>query len=342
LFTALARAGWCGVDLFFVLSGFLITGILYDSKGSTSYYRSFYARRVLRIFPLYYAVIFFSVVILPALFPASDLAVLGERALNRWSAIWYLLYLSNVVVALDGFHHPILSISWSLAIEEQFYLVWPLVVHALSRGALIRVCVMLVFFAPLFRTALWWLDARPDAIYVLTPGRADALAVGALIALVLRGASGLAPLARWARLAGPAAAAVVLWMIASDPEASWEAPLMQTAGYSLLAVAFGSLVVLTLAGGSNGRLAAVLSASFLRTFGKYSYALYLFHVPVRRVIRDNFYGPAQFPIWAGSQLPGQLLFYVVATAPALLLAWISWNLLEKRALALKRFFPYGR
>jgi peptidoglycan/LPS O-acetylase OafA/YrhL len=77
-------------------------------------------------------------------------------------------------------------------------------------------------------------------------------------------------------------------------------------------------------------------------FGRYSYALYLFHLPIRRFIRDEYFPVADFPTWLGSPLPGQLLFYVVATAPALLLAWASWHLYERQCLKLTRFFPYGR
>ena len=80
----------------------------------------------------------------------------------------------------------------------------------------------------------------------------------------------------------------------------------------------------------------------MRTFGRYSYALYLFHVPVRRWVRDTYFPIAAFETWLGSPLPGQILFYVVTTAPALLLAWASWHLYEKQVLKLKEFFPYER
>jgi peptidoglycan/LPS O-acetylase OafA/YrhL len=116
---------------------------------------------------------------------------------------------------------------------------------------------------------------------------------------------------------------------------------MQTAGYTLLALAFGALVALLALDAAPG-CSRVLNTPVLRAFGKYSYALYLFHIPVRRFIRDEYFPVADFPTWMGSPLPGQMLFYVVATAPAFLLAWLSWHLLESRVLALKGRFPYER
>ena len=132
--------GGFGVDLFFVLSGFLITGILADTRGHRSFFKSFYARRVLRIFPLYYAICLFSFVVLPNLGPLLAGAV-GEGTaqtiqtkLDRFGTVgadqwYYWTYLSNFVAAkVNAWRHGILDVSWSLAIEEQFYLVWPLLV----------------------------------------------------------------------------------------------------------------------------------------------------------------------------------------------------------------------
>src|SRR5437870_557283 len=126
-------SGWIGVDLFFVLSGFLITGILSDSKGATGYFRNFYARRVLRIFPLYYGVVAFSLLILPYI-PHWKLENLARI---KGDELWYWTYLSNFSIAAHAaFRHGILDVSWSLSIEEQFYLMWPLLVLLLSRRSL--------------------------------------------------------------------------------------------------------------------------------------------------------------------------------------------------------------
>jgi peptidoglycan/LPS O-acetylase OafA/YrhL len=346
VYVNLARLGWSGVDLFFVLSGFLITGILYDAKGRTHYYRNFYARRTLRIFPLYYVFVFFTLAISPWLWPDTDLAAMGRNAMKDTSEAWYWLYLSNILFAIkEGFGHPNLAVTWSLAIEEQFYLVWPVVVALLGRRSLMWTCVGLMATALASRTALVMGGADPTAAHVLTFCRMDPLAAGSFVALALRDHHEAARLVAWARRLAPAAllAFFGIWYV-EDPlnnESSTE-PIMLTAGLTILALFFGSLVALTATSSDGSALSRVFSAPLLRTFGKYSYALYLFHVPVRRWIRDTYFPVAAFQTWMGSPLPGQLLFYVVATAPAFLLAWASWHLYEKQVLKLKRFFPYER
>jgi len=132
LFVSSSRISWAGVDLFFVLSGFLITGILFDAKGKDFYFRNFYARRTVRIFPLYYAFLLVALVLLPIVTPAS----LADVYLHEFPTqkVWYWLYLSNFYQAFHPTHH-LVFVSWSLAIEEQFYLCWPLVVFLCSRKA---------------------------------------------------------------------------------------------------------------------------------------------------------------------------------------------------------------
>jgi peptidoglycan/LPS O-acetylase OafA/YrhL len=346
VYVSLARLGWSGVDLFFVLSGFLITGILYDAKGTAQYYRNFYIRRTLRIFPLYWAFVFFTLKIAPRLWPDTALAGLARAAMSETSEAWYWLYLSNVLFARDeGFGHPNLAVTWSLAIEEQFYLVWPAVVALLGRRTLMWTCAALMATALGARAMLLGLTGNEVAAYVLPFCRMDALAAGAIVALAVRHADDRARFVRWARRVAPAAlvAVLVVWYV-EDPmdNDTWTEPIMQTAGYTMLALLFGALVALAATAGEDEWVSRLFAGRTLRTLGKYSYALYLFHVPVRRWIRDTYFPVAAFPTWLGSPLPGQLLFYVVATTPAFLLAWASWHLYEKQVLALKRYVPYGR
>jgi peptidoglycan/LPS O-acetylase OafA/YrhL len=351
VYVGLARLGWSGVDLFFVLSGFLITGLLYDSKGGAHYFRNFYIRRTLRIFPLYYAFLFFTLRVAPWLWPDTELAAMARDAMAGRSEAWYWLYASNVLFALDtNFGHPNLAVTWSLAIEEQFYLIWPLVVALAGRRTLLWTCGGLMVAALGTRFALVAGGAHWIVPYVLPFCRIDALAAGALVALAMRRAAGGPPAAPpWlltaARVVAPAAAVAVLgiWYL-EDPfnAGDWTEPVMQAAGYTVLALGFGAVVALAAGAPPGAVLPQVFSAPVLRMFGRYSYALYLFHLPIRRFIRDEYFPVADFPTWLGSPLPGQLLFYVVATAPALLLAWASWHLYEKQCLKLTRFFPYGR
>ncbi len=328
-------AGWTGVDLFFVISGFLITRILLDARGSDRYFVSFYARRTLRIFPLYYLVVFASVVVLPAMPAAEQLLVGPQTPPERWP---YWLYLTNFTVADRGFIHGILDIAWSLAIEEQFYIVWAVVVWLCPPRGLGLLCAALIVVSPWLRLEAVATGTDPIAVYVLTPYRADSLATGALLAWsATRGwLPGLAAAAPWVTLAG------VLTLVAvtvADGSTWWQGPWWQRVGYSGVALTSGALLVGALAHSSEAWWPRVLSARWLGAFGKYSYALYLFHLPVLRVVRAYVFDPLEVHLLGAIWL-SQLAFYVIATLPAFALAWVSWHIFEHPILRLKRWFPY--
>lgn len=328
--------GWSGVDLFFALSGFLITGILIDARGSDRYFTSFYARRTLRIFPIYYLIVFLSLIVLPRFHEWHDLLA-GAGAPREQTPYW--LYLTNFAVASrDRFLHGILDVTWSLAIEEQFYLVWAAVVWLCPPRALGPLCFAVVLLSPVARTVALALGAEPIDVYVLTPYRADALATGAVIAWMLRQGW----LQRWGHRALALAAAAagglgaVCWL---DGDTGWQEPTMQRVGYSLLAVTAAGMLVAAVVQPPDSLWPRLLSAGWLRAFGKYSYCLYLIHLPVMRIVREFVLSPADFSTF-GSIWVGQLVFYVAAAAPAFALAWLSWRGFEGQILKLKARFPY--
>jgi len=178
-----ASLGWWGVDLFFVLSGFLITGILLDAKGSTHALRNFYIRRTLRIFPVYYAYLAAMLIILPSFeWWRTHAPPAGEGGL------WLWLYLTNIRQAFSNSFEvvpPFTGHFWSLAVEEQFYLIWPWLVYAIDCRRLRRICLVLIIASPMPRAALgftgWWVTG-----YTLMPTRMDSLLMGALVAIQLR------------------------------------------------------------------------------------------------------------------------------------------------------------
>ena len=269
----LANYGIWGVDLFFVLSGFLITGLLYDSKGSARYFRDFYVRRTLRIFPLYSGVLAALFLFLP-LSPTSYPAALAESAHHQ---AWLWLYASNVYLAIHrGWVLPYVGHFWSLAVEEQFYLVWPIVVLSFGRRSLLGICVVVTILALALRGALSYAGAGYVAQVVLTPCRFDALCVGGFLALAVR-AVGLERVARTARWAlGPLLGLVLL---ASVWNAVWGTlsdvvlPLRGT----LIALTFGSLLVASLAAKTTGVLSRLLRSRVMCFLGTRSYGLYVFH-----------------------------------------------------------------
>jgi peptidoglycan/LPS O-acetylase OafA/YrhL len=251
----------------------------------------------------------------------------------------YWVYLSNFAIAArERFLHGILDISWSLAIEEQFYLVWPAVVWLCPPRMLGWLTALLVLLPPLARSVALANDTAPIVLYVLPFFRADALAMGALLAWASRHHSlvRLAPVALWVGLAGAGGVAAVCWV---DGESWWWGPAMQRIGYSLLALTGGAMLVAAVGFPTRHWWPRLLSAGWLRAFGKYSYALYLFHLPVMRVVREFVLAPEQFA-GLGSIWVGQFVFYTAAAVPAFTLAWLSWRLLEGPILRLKARFPY--
>lgn len=336
-YARLSGAGWVGVDLFFVLSGFLITGILHDSRERAGYFSSFYARRILRIVPLYYGFVL-GVLPLTAWLGAPDPAhsLAGLRA----QIGWYLSYAVNFMLAFrGGWQAPVLPTGhlWSLALEEQFYLVWPPLVLLLSRRALIRTSGALVAAALLVRVGMRLGGAGEVATYVLPFARMDALLLGALVALVAREMGSVKPLARHAPRVLAVSGVVAAALLASAPARKSSTSLaVQTVGLTAIAVFFAALLVSAIAAPEGSRWGRVLRAPSLRTFGKYSYALYIFHPLVKTVLEAAGWGANRFLGLGGwIELPVHLAFTAFGTLVSLAVAWLSWHLLEKRFLRLK-------
>jgi len=333
--------GWVGVDLFFVLSGFLITGILSDSRERVGYFSSFYARRALRIFPLYYA---FVLVVLPvaARVGAPDPAHLLGRL--RESLGWYLGYGVNFMLAFNGgWKADILSTAhlWSLAVEEQFYLIWPPLVLLLSRRALMRTSAVLAAAALLIRVAMRLGGGGEVAAYVLPFARMDALLLGALVALAVRELGSVAPLARRApRVLAVSGVVAAATLAAAPARLSSGSPWVQTVGLSAIAVFFAALLVTALAAPEGSRWGRLLRAPLLATLGKYSYALYIFHPLVMTTLQSVGWGVDRFAFvgW-GLQIGVHLVFTAFATLMSLAVAWLSWTLMERHFLRLKEHFP---
>jgi peptidoglycan/LPS O-acetylase OafA/YrhL len=349
-FNHLAWSGWVGVDLFFVLSGYLITGILLDSRRGPRFFRNFYARRALRIFPLYYALIALSFLVLPHLVPPTQAAhfarISGEEP-------YYWLYLQNFCMARAGMpRHPILDVTWSLAIEEQFYLLWPTVVYLCSPRALKRLSVVLIVVALASRVLCSLVLHLPAySIYVLTPCHMDTLAAGAFLAMRARELGGLVALAPAARRIGPAAGLAALTLMVGERlaglskvyEPGW-GPITIIVDGTLLTLAFGSLLVLVLTARPEGGLRRFFESRSLGFFGLYAYGLYLFHGSIEVILSTWVYGPAnrsppfRFPMIRGTEFFGQLLFYALTLATVVPVALLSYHLYEKRFLRLKRYF----
>jgi peptidoglycan/LPS O-acetylase OafA/YrhL len=318
VFNAAVHSGVFGVDLFFVLSGFLITGILLDSKESPRYFRSFYVRRALRLFPVYYTFLFVLAIVLPALGGLLQIPV-PRYGGNWW---WYVSYFSNwkPQYDLDG---P-LGQFWSLALEEQFYLLWPTTVYLLSRRVLAWTCIGLCAVAIVTRMAA---DALAISFYAATPCRFDALALGALAALAIRDDSWRQRLVVHARKAGLLFGLVLEISILQDWRNPWNLISATPA-----VVVFGLIVFA--AADSDGPIAKFFAHPFLRRYGRYSYCIYVIHLLIlnsaSQIATQIAGGPPR-----GLQFAVAVLCSLIANVIIYNIARVSWRCLEEPILRLK-------
>jgi peptidoglycan/LPS O-acetylase OafA/YrhL len=322
----LLEFGTHGVDLFFVLSGFLITGILFDSKGDEHYFRNFYARRTLRIFPLYY----FTLLVVLVLLPWCGLSTNWLQASpTDVSSLWY--YGGNVLMAYHGeWHLGALNHFWSLCVEEHFYLVWPLVIFMCSRTTAMRVCAA-AFLASAGSRILWMLlGGNRVAPEVFTLFRLDALCAGAWIALAARGPNGLTNLLPGAKLVALATGLMLLPIIALQKQ-------ILTVPTTLYAGFFAAFILLAVAAGQDGWLSFLGKSKVLQWLGRYSYGMYVYQ-NLLLVGFASFFTPAVIEHWTGSAVFGRVAFLVSMFALTCGVAWVSWNVLEKRCLAFKHYF----
>ena len=314
-FWRMSLGGWIGVDLFFVVSGFLITCILLRLKDAGGSLLAFWGRRGLRILPL--ALLYLAVlsVVLPDF--------------EAWP--WYAFYLGNFHIALHGWQPTAIMLLWSLAIEEQFYLVWPFLVRICKARYILWCSIGVIVTAPFMRAVtLWWADY--PATYVLTFCRLDGLAAGAIVALLYASRESrerLFTLCR--RLTAPALAVIMITLLVpfspSLPEARpwW----FSVFGYSGIAVSFGVLLVSSL--DARGSIKMLLTSRMLTHLGRRCYGLYLWHavtagmaVSAMQQWRIGFY--AHIIVWL---------------AMLLIMVRGSWLLFEEPILMLKRFLPYS-
>lgn len=312
---------WSGVDLFFVLSGFLIGGILLASRESPRYYRTFYLRRACRILPIYFAVVgaafAFAALAQQGLVPAVPF----RRLLPPWT---YLTLTQNLFMAYyDGFGSQFLAPTWSLAVEEQFYLAMPFIIRLVPRRRLPLVLVAGILAAPILRLWLGTVEGgtAPLATYVLMPARADALLLGVLAAWAWREEG----FRRFVREAGawlvlpPALCALAVAVLSRSGDTQLSAE-MAHGGYSWLALGYAFLV---LAAASQAPGLKVLRWRPLAALGQISYTTYLLHMPMLRIVHFTLRG--DFPSVTGATAQGVTL---LAFALTLAVAALSWRFVE--------------
>jgi len=270
-FNFLSEIGWVGVDLFFVLSGFLITGILLDTKGNENYLMSFFAKRALRIFPLYYLalLIIFIILAIPGINhfnPVFDITHLQN-------SFYYFTFTQNLFFSFNGWGvTDLLNHFWSLAIEEQFYLFWPFIIFYLKTSKVLVVCTLLIIIALITRNN----NVDSDFSYVFTLARVDALSIGSMLAIVIRKHNQL--LNRMALPTFLITAISLLLISYYSPNIGFRNTYFVRFGYTLFALLFASIIAFVYDKKRVGTVTnEILSLGMLRFFGTYSYGIYIYH-----------------------------------------------------------------
>jgi peptidoglycan/LPS O-acetylase OafA/YrhL len=328
----LASYGFAGVDLFFVLSGFLITGILLNAKGQAGYFRNFYARRALRIWPLYYLLLLLSFGVVPLLAIVAHLHSDQAALLSGRNPLVYILLLQNLWYA-GSVGPTLLTMTWSLAIEEQFYFAWPWLVLLCSRKKLTYILAAILVLSPLVRLWARLHGVSVDTIYFLTCFRLDGLSLGALVALYCKSPFFSLPRTKWVAVAALAAGVPgSLWLLAGHSKVLW--PLL----YSVLALASTGAVTFAIwCCQSNSLFGSPFRARWLRYVGQVSYCLYLVHQPIYVFLSGKL---VKNHLGTGTSVA--LSVMVLGFVVSLSIASLSWCLFESQVSKLKSRLEYRR
>jgi peptidoglycan/LPS O-acetylase OafA/YrhL len=331
-FLPVMQFGQWGVDLFFVLSGFLITGILLDTRTAINRERSFYGRRVLRIFPVYYLALGLVLFVQPHwgwLRTAASLQTPAEY-------LSYLFYFQNWLPLFNngGAPNSLVGHFWSLAVEEQFYLVWPVIVWHLSARAIARLCLVALLVTLVVRILLVAHFGSDVWVYRFTITRADGLYVGSALA-VIYAVKGHVPKRLMVGLVALGGAALAIIALFGPARQIWlTGTQMSMIGISGVALLSGASVIFCLQSDETS-VAKLLKQRWLRTFGKYSYGMYVWHFPIyygmQHLLEEQSF---VFPLPTVIALP----FLGVIIAVSFMAAWMSFNFYEQWFLQLKVHF----
>lgn len=313
----LTSFGWTGVNLFFTLSGFLITGNLIDSQAKPNFYSRFYIRRALRILPAYFLV----------------LLILGLTRISSPKYLWVcVIFLANWPTLLLHSQFTSYRVLWSLAVEEQFYLVWPWLYRRLQSKGLFALCIAMILLCPVLRGVAVTLTDRD--IFSKTFLIGDNLAVGAAIAILCRSPQLSLKGLLWTGVAAIGVSGSAMLILIGTGHTLRSGVLGASVGYSMLEWFTAGMLILMLYAYRTKPLQAGLGIFVF--FGEISYGLYLIHI-LCGVLYDRAFGHAY--LTNASLL---LLRFVAVTGIAILLATLSKRYFENPVLRLKEKIPAAK
>lgn len=327
--------GWIGVDLFFVLSGFLITGILLNAKATPNFFLNFISRRALRIFPLYYLFLFLFFIVLPAL--NLSLYIDNFEYLSE-NQIWFWTYTQNWLGAFssDWINGSIISHFWSLAIEEQFYLFWPFIIYFNSKKSIVRISIVIIFMSIILRNIFIYFEYSWVTSYIFTLSRLDNLAIGALCAVLVRDGVFVKILNRYIVYIMMISFLIVIFILVYTRNLSMSNIYFLSFGYTVLAILFACIILFSLSEHRFNLLKTVFNNPIMIFFGKYSYGLYVYHIPAYMLLYPKLNSSLQvltnFEI-INSLIASTLIFIIVV-----IVSLLSYHFVEVKFLKLKKYF----
>lgn len=330
-----AEFGWIGVDLFFVLSGFLITGILIENRTASNYFAAFYAHRALRILPVYFLLLLINTVIIPVFFPAFFATMSTPGLLwPHWlflTSLW--LVNSHIGMAWVTYLGP----TWSLSIEEQFYLIWAPIVRWLNNKQLFLLAVAVLFAGILLRCVLLP-DFDPrylSQVVFFTLTHLDGLCIGIILRLAFNSREARPALhtfakSWWIWVALVAAIFAIDSQIGRLGVSSVYGPVSLRVGFTAIALMFAAIVANGIL--VDGWIRSIFDWKILRQLGSYSYFMYLFHWTVG--------GPAALAITSYIGNPGKLWLFAIQFVLTVAMAHLSFVAIERPAMRMRRRFPF--
>ena len=327
--------GWLGVDLFFVLSGYLITDILIRTVGNKYYLRNFYLKRILRIFPLYYLVVSITIFILPQFRGLWD--NLQFYVENQW---WVWFYLQNwLYVFKEPEQTNFLLHFWSLAVEEQYYLLWPWVILLLRKPSRLITTTVLILFGVIITRIILWINQVEGLEYfgLYTFTRVDGLCIGSLLALIMYIDRDW--LRKYTAFIVSIVAGLNFLFYFLNRASYFSFPFFPFIGYTTFAIVFAVLVYEAVQGKTK-LINLIFINPILSFFGKISYGFYVFHWPVYVALNSWFRNLLYSRLDLQSSIV-ELLVSILATVLGLVISIFSYYFFERRFLKLKSHFNQG-
>lgn len=321
----LLHVGWLGVDIFFVLSGFLITGIILKDRPKPDFWRNFYLRRAFRILPAFTVVFVITLLLAHKFVPSMQISTGYVLAAVFFLANWTVLN-----------HHemPMLGHLWSLAVEEQFYFLWPQAAKRMSYGTLFKLALGVALASSFLRLSLAMTHLDAYILYKITPTRMDGLAIGAALAVGLLLPDVHAFLARWwSKIALVSIAMLVFSFLILKFSLFVFDPWSQVLAIPATIVLVSVTIYASIEGLLPRTVSFLLKGSAITYLGRRSYALYLIHEPIHISVHNSRMHGYLSHLPAGVVVNVSLMIAVVAVS--LLLAEVSWRLIEDPAQKLR-------